>query len=193
MCSWTNWSRNIFYWVEPKPLSKAMQTNIMQTAGNLSRFALTWCHNCWYPRSWFLLLSSALFFRSVTRYSQTLWRGKVYKRFLRNELTLGEGKVIQSYSSYRVIFLTGPPLKISLDWPPPNFLGLAPPKFSWRWNHNSLRQTLSRFSITEGGPVWDSNVFWNQLLTGQHLANSGEAQLKKYSLYKMRYKINKPE
>ena len=28
---------------------------------------------------------------------------------------------------YRVIFLTGPPLKISLDWPPPNLLGLAPP------------------------------------------------------------------
>ena len=28
---------------------------------------------------------------------------------------------------YRVIFLTGPPLKMSLDWPPPNLLGLAPP------------------------------------------------------------------
>ena len=26
-------------------------------------------------------------------------------------------------------FLTGPPLKMSLDWPPPNLLGLAPPKF----------------------------------------------------------------
>ena len=31
------------------------------------------------------------------------------------------------YNIYRVIFLTGPPLKISLDWPPPNLLGLAPP------------------------------------------------------------------
>ena len=29
--------------------------------------------------------------------------------------------------SYRVIFLTGTPLKMSLDWPPPNLLGLAPP------------------------------------------------------------------
>ena len=28
---------------------------------------------------------------------------------------------------YRVVFLTGPPLKMSLDWPPPNLLGLAPP------------------------------------------------------------------
>ena len=118
MCSWTNWSRNIFHWVEPRQRSKAMQTNIMQTAGNLSRFALTWCHNCRYPRSWILLLSSALFFRlwclliqfrlewssvthahkfwgkwtffrSVTRYSQTLWRGKVYKTLLTNEITLG--------------------------------------------------------------------------------------------------------
>ena len=31
---------------------------------------------------------------------------------------------------YRVIFLTGPPLKMSLDWPPPNLLGLAPPLIS---------------------------------------------------------------
>ena len=33
-------------------------------------------------------------------------------------------------SLYRVIFLTGPPLKMSLDWPPPNLLGLAPPLIS---------------------------------------------------------------
>ena len=26
-----------------------------------------------------------------------------------------------------MFFLTGPPLKISLDWPPPNLLGVAPP------------------------------------------------------------------
>ena len=31
---------------------------------------------------------------------------------------------------YRVVFLTGPPLKMSLDWPPPNLLGLAPPLIS---------------------------------------------------------------
>ena len=28
---------------------------------------------------------------------------------------------------YRVIFLTGPPLKMSLDWPPSKMLRLAPP------------------------------------------------------------------
>ena len=33
----------------------------------------------------------------------------------------------QTYSIYRVIFLTGPPLKMSLDWPPPKLLGLPPP------------------------------------------------------------------
>ena len=41
--------------------------------------------------------------------------------------TLKGGKMV--ITSYRVIFLTGPPLKMSLDWPPPNLLGLAPPKF----------------------------------------------------------------
>ena len=30
---------------------------------------------------------------------------------------------------YRVFFLTGPPLKMSLDWPPANLLGLAPLNF----------------------------------------------------------------
>ena len=28
---------------------------------------------------------------------------------------------------YRVVFLTGPPLKMSLDWPPLKMPGLAPP------------------------------------------------------------------
>ena len=36
-------------------------------------------------------------------------------------------RLVDSHSLYRVIFLTGPPLKMSLDWPPPNLLGLAPP------------------------------------------------------------------
>ena len=51
---------------------------------------------------------------------------------------------------YTGCFLTGPPLKMSLEW---------------------------------GGAGWDSNIFWNRLITGQHLANSGEAQLKKNTLY----------
>ena len=36
----------------------------------------------------------------------------------------------------------------------------------------TLRQTLRHFLIMGGGAVWDSNVFFNQLLTGQHLAYS---------------------
>ena len=43
----------------------------------------------------------------------------------------------------------------------------------------SLRQTLRRFPIIRGGQSGTLTFFWNQLLTGQHLANSGEGQLKK--------------
>ena len=46
----------------------------------------------------------------------------------------------------------------------------------------SLCSTLRRFFIM-GRPVWDFNFFWNQLLMGQDLANSREAQLKKNTLY----------
>ena len=44
---------------------------------------------------------------------------------------------------------------------------------------HSLRQTLRRFPIRGGGQSGTLMFFWNQLLTGQHLANSGGAQLKK--------------
>ena len=48
--------------------------------------------------------------------------------------------------TYRVIFLTGPPLKISLDWPPPNLLGLAPPpKFPKCLNHIHFARHLDVF------------------------------------------------
>ena len=47
----------------------------------------------------------------------------------------------------------------------------------------SLRQTLRRFPIIGGGQSGTLTFFWNQLLTGQHLANSGEGQLKKNTLY----------
>ena len=52
---------------------------------------------------------------------------------------------------YRVIFLTGPPLKMSLDWPPPpNLLGLGPPKFSWRLNHIHFARHLVVFRSRRG-------------------------------------------
>ena len=67
-----------------------------------------------------------------------------------------------------------------LDWPPPNLLGLAPTKFSKCWNHIHLARHLDVFR-SKGGPVWDSDGFFlNQLLTSQHLANSGWGQLKKH-------------
>ena len=48
-------------------------------------------------------------------------------------------------TSYRVFFLTGPPLKMSLDWPPINLLGLAPPKFSKCLNHIHFARHLDVF------------------------------------------------
>ena len=50
--------------------------------------------------------------------------------------------------SYRVIFLTGPPLKMSLDWPPPINPSTGPPL-------NLLRMRITKhlrlFSIIRGG------------------------------------------
>ena len=43
------------------------------------------------------------------------------------------------------VFLTGPPLTMSLDWPPPNLLGLAPPNFSKCWNHIHFARHLDTF------------------------------------------------
>ena len=71
------------------------------------------------------------------------------------------------------VFFTGVP---PLDWPPPNLLGLAPPKLSKCWNHIHFARHLDVFR-SKGGQSGTLTFFWNQLLTGQHLANSGEAQL----------------
>ena len=71
-------------------------------------------------------------------------------------------------------FLTGPPLKMSLDWPPYIFLVLE---------SYSLRQTPSRFSIT-GGPVWNvslKSVFYRPTLSNTVSLNRqkmGTAQTK---------------
>ena len=84
---------------------------------------------------------------------------------------------------YKVFFLTGPPLKMSLHWPPPKMPRLAPPCFgkvlSMTAEKGEIPNTLT-FSIPMGGQSGTLMFFLNQLLTGQHLANSGEAQLKKH-------------
>ena len=55
---------------------------------------------------------------------------------------------------YRVIFLTGPPLKMSLDWPPLNLLELAPPhNFFLVLESYSLGQTLRSFPIVGGASL----------------------------------------
>ena len=60
--------------------------------------------------------------------SQNFWK-VILKRFELSPLSpmVGYNDEDLQNPSYRVIFLTGPPLKMSLDWPPPNLLGLAPP------------------------------------------------------------------
>ena len=59
--------------------------------------------------------------------------------------------------SYRVVFLTGPPLKMSLDWPPPKFAWTGPPLISLSvgimLRSHSLRQTLRRFPIRGGASL----------------------------------------
>ena len=40
-----------------------------------------------------------------------------------------------------------------LDWPPPNLLGLAPPKFSKRWNHSHFARHLYIFQSLGGASL----------------------------------------
>ena len=46
---------------------------------------------------------------------------------------------------YRVVFLTGPPLKMSLDWPPLKMPRLAPPKSCKYENHIKVLRHLDFF------------------------------------------------
>ena len=69
---------------------------------------------------------------------------------------------------------------------PPKMPRLAPPYFkkflSMAAERGEIPNTLT-FSIPRGGQYWTLTFFWNQLLTGQHLANSGEGQLKNHPVW----------
>ena len=72
---------------------------------------------------------------------------------------------------------------MSLDWPPQKTPWLPlPPHFekvlSMAAERGEILNTLT-FLIARGASLGLLTFFWNQSLTGQHLANSGEAQLKK--------------
>ena len=75
---------------------------------------------------------------------------------------------------------------MSLDWPPQKMPRLAPPCFgkvlSMAAEKGEIPNTLT-FSIPMGGQSGTLMFFWNQLLTGQHLANSGGGPVKKITLY----------
>ena len=66
---------------------------------------------------------------------------------------------------------------------PPKMPRLAPPYFkkflSMAAERGEIPNTLT-FSIPRGGQSAALPILLNQLVTGQHLANSGEAQLKNH-------------
>ena len=64
---------------------------------------------------------------------------------------------------------TGPPQKC-FDWPPP--------KLSKCWNHIHFARHLGVFR-SEGGPVWDSNVFLKSVTYRPTLSKFRGGQLKK--------------
>ena len=86
------------------------------------------------------------------------------------------------YLLYRVVFLTGPPRTMSLYWPPPNLLGLAPPNLSKCWNHIHFARYLDVFDH-EGGPVQDSNVFLKSVTYRPTLGKFRGGPVKKITLY----------
>ena len=99
---------------------------------------------------------------------EIIWEGKYFSEVKKN----GEGKG----EKYRVFFfnwnVAGLALPTCLGCPTPTPLNLWSMKITFRSSDTST-------FFQSWGPVWDSNVFWSQLLTGQHLANSGGGQLKK--------------
>ena len=102
--------------------------------------------------------------------------------------------------------MTGPPLSntffLSFDtiliqgdffnWPSPeNVSRLAPPKFAWTgpppnfskcWNHIHFARHLGVFR-SEGGPVWDSNVFLKSVTYRPTLSKFRGGPVKKNTLY----------
>ena len=55
--------------------------------------------------------------------------------------------------TYRVFFF---------NWPPPKCIDWPPPRLSKCWNHIHFARHLGAFR-SEGGPVWDSNVFFKSV------------------------------
>ena len=78
------------------------------------------------------------------------------------------------------------------NWPSPeNVSRLAPPKFAWTgpppnfskcWNHIHFARHLGVFR-SEGGPVWDSNVFLKSVTYRPTLSKFRGGPVKKNTLY----------
>merc|ERR1711994_700190 len=81
---------------------------------------------------------------------------------------------------YRVFFLTAPPPP--LDWPPQKCFDWPPSKLSKCWNHIHFDRHLGVFR-SEGGPVWDSVVFFKSVTYRPTLSKFRVGPVKKNTLY----------
>ena len=77
------------------------------------------------------------------------------------------------------VFLTGPPLQTG---PPKKCFDWPPPKLSKCWNHIHFARHLGVFR-SEGGPVWDSNVFLKSVTYRPTLSKFRGGPVKKNTLY----------
>ena len=77
-------------------------------------------------------------------------------------------------------FFYWPSLENICRLPPPQMPQLAPPKSFKHENSIQVLRRLRPFFIM-GGPIWDS-IFFNRLVTGQHLAFK-EGPVKKHPFY----------
>ena len=85
--------------------------------------------------------------------------------------------------SYRVIFLTGPHLKMYLDWPPPKMPQLAPPTLkSMATKRGEIPNTLT-FSIPMGGQSGTLNVFLKSVTYWPTLSKFRGGPVKKIPLH----------
>ena len=83
---------------------------------------------------------------------------------------------------YRVFFLTHSLSRLAhqkcFDWPPP--------KLSKCWNHIHFARHLGVFR-SEGGPVWDSNVFLKSVTYRPTLSKFRGGPVKKITLYYLKF------
>ena len=96
---------------------------------------------------------------------------------------------ISGVKLYRVIFLTGPPLRMSLD-------ALTAPHYekvlSIAAERGEILNTLTFLIPRGGGPVWDFNIFWKSVTYWPTLSKFRGGPVKKITLYMYQPLLLKP-